>query len=432
MKGKEIVLLILIIVAGVIFYYGQTGKFHFGLNWEDDFFFTGEEYTYEETQVVEPPLAARLQLTNAHGDVEFQGTDEERVTITLQKKIWRRTEEQAKEVSDRLHMTINKGDLLLKVSTNRTDFKRRNFETHFRLRLPKSMAVEVENSHGTAKIAQVKSVSLVNSHGKVSISDIAGDVTAENSYEDVEVENIRGNCQVDSRHSSVFVSDVQGKAKIDHAYGNIRLESISQPVEVRSSHSQLYGQGLAAGVDSEGSYEKLTLIDVGPSKIWGHHWDVEVEDARDNLYIKNSYAVVRVSDLKGNLTVDGRNVEIFANKVVANEIQLTSSYENIELAEFSGKTTISLAHGGLILKPMALTQPIEVRDVYSDITLYWPAQDRYPFEGQVRGGSIDWTLLEKPDSRHENGLTTLRAFGSERDKPSILLSTTYGDIRIER
>ncbi len=113
MKGKEIVLLILIIVAGVIFYYAQTGKFHFGLNWEDDFFFTGEEYTYEESQVVEPPLAARLQLTNAHGDVEIQGTDEERVTITLQKKIWRRNEEQAKEVSDKLHMTITKGDLLL-------------------------------------------------------------------------------------------------------------------------------------------------------------------------------------------------------------------------------------------------------------------------------------------------------------------------------
>ncbi len=432
MKGKEIVLLILIIVAGVIFYYAQTGKIQIGWDGDDNFFLGGEEYTYEESRTAEPPFPATLHLTNAHGDVEIQGTDEPGITISLQKQIWRRHEQEAKDVASKLHVTIDKGERLLTVSTNRNDFNRRNFRTHFRLRIPKNLAVEVESSYGTASIARVQSVSLVNSHGQVAISDITGDVSLENSYEDLDVRNIGGNCGVDSKHSSVSVSGVQGSTKIDHAYGGIRLERLTGRVEVRSSHSDLNGEQLQAGAECEGSYEKLVLSDVGPSRISGHHWDVAVQGALGNLYVKDSYALVRVTDLKGNLTVDGRNVEVSAAKVVADEIRLTSSYENVDLSEFSGKTTVSLAHGSLVLKPLALTHPIEVRDTYSDITLYWPAEGRFPFEAQVHGGNIDWTLAEKPDSRHENGLTTLRAFGGEMNAPSILLSTTYGDIRVER
>ena len=432
MKAKEVILLILIIFAGVIFYYAHNEKIRLNFSWDEDFLVTGEEFTSEESQVVEPPFPSKLRLVNAHGDVEIQGTDEERMTITLQKKIWRRKESQAKEVSDKLHVTLSKGELLLAVSTNRNDFSRRNFETNFRLSLPKHMALEVDNSYGTVKIGQVQTCAVVNSHGKTIISDVAGDVAVENRYEDVEIENIQGNCRVDNSHAAVLVSGVKGTLKVDHSYGDIRLENIGQGVEVLSSHSGLLGQHLPGPIDCQGSYEKLTLIDVGPAKIQGHHWDTEVQGARENLYIKNSYAQVSVSDVQGNLTIDGKNVEIFGKRVIGTEIRLSSSYENIDLDEFSGKTTIALSHGGLSLKPLALTQSIDVKNVYSDITLVWPGEGKYPFEAQVRGGDIDWNMRENLDHRQENGQTVVKAFSGEKDKPSIFLSTSYGDIRIEQ
>jgi len=432
MKAKEVFLLIFIIIAGVIFYYAQTDKIGLNFGWEDDFLVTGEEFTYEESQVLEPPFAAKLRLLNAHGDVEIQGTDEERMTITLQKRIWRRKESQAKEVSDRLHMTLTKGELAVTVSTNRTEFKKRNFETNFRLSIPKNMAVELENSYGAADIRRVKTCQVVNNHGRVGISEVSGDATVENRYEDVEVENVQGNCRLDSSHSDVSIRGVNGALKIDHSYGKIRLENIGRDVEVMSSHSEVVGQHLPGEVDCQGSYEKLTLVDIGPATIRGHHWDTEVQGAKEYLQIKNSYAEVRVSDVQGNLSVEGNNVEIFGNRVVGSEILLSSTYENIDLSEFSGKTSISLSHGGLILKPLALTQPIDVKNLYSDITLYWPGELKYPFEGQVRGGAIDWNVQGEPDLRQENGLTVVKAFGGEKDKPGIFLSTSYGDIRIEQ
>jgi hypothetical protein len=433
MKAKEIFLLILIILAGVIFYYAHTEKIHLNFGWEEgDFLVAGEEYTYEESQAVEPPFPASLRLVNAHGDVEIQGTDEERITITLQKRIWRREEAQAKEVSDKLHITLSKGELVLAVSTNRNDFKRRNFETNFRLSVPKRMAVELENSYGTVNIGQVKTCAVVNSHGKTIISDIAGDAAVENRYEDVEVENIQGNCRVESGHAEVVVNGVSGTLKVDHSYGNIRLENIGQNVEVLSSHSELLGRHLPGTIDCQGSYEKVTLIDIGPARVQGHHWDTEIYGAKGDLYIKDSYAQVRVSDIEGNLTIEGKNVEIFGKQVIGKEIVLSSSYENIDLAEFSGKTTISLSHGGLILKPLALAQSIEVKNVYSDITLYWPGEGKYPFEAQVRGGDIDWNMREQLDHRQENGQTVVKAFSGEKEKPSIFLSTSYGDIRVEQ
>ncbi|MGB7296249.1 MAG: hypothetical protein WBC70_11725, partial [Candidatus Aminicenantales bacterium] len=165
MKAKEITLLIFIIAVGVFAYHVQSGKID--ITWDDVFAFDFNEYVYEETQVIEPPLPASLRVLNAHGRVDVQGVDTDRVTFTFTERIRRQNEEKAREVADELHPVITKDDSAITLTTNRKDFRRRNFETDFRITVPSGMPVEVTNSYGHVRADRVGETMVDNRHGEV-------------------------------------------------------------------------------------------------------------------------------------------------------------------------------------------------------------------------------------------------------------------------
>ena len=181
----------------------------------------------------------------------------------------------------------------------------------------------------------------------------------------------------------------------------------------------------------ENSYEKIALYEVGPTKIIGHHSKVEVHGAQGYLDIKDNYSKVEANNIRGNFLVEGKNLGVLGKTIIGQEISITSSYRNVNLSEFSGKTTISLSHGDIVLEPSPLTHPIEVKGKYSSIRFSWPLQGRYPFEAWAKNGDIKWGLPDELSLEEENGISIIKAFLQEKDKPSILLSTSYGTIRIE-
>jgi hypothetical protein len=429
MKAKEIIFLILIIVAGVTFYHANTGKIYIDI--DDQIFFDHQKFVYEEFQVLEPPFPAQLKVINAHGDVKIQGTDDEKLTISFEKTIWRSNEEQAKEVADELKMIIDKDAQQLTISTNRSNFRRRNFRTNFKISLPLGTDVDVKNSYGTVKTVMVGNTNIKNHHGRIIASEIAGELFIDNSYKDIEVESVQSNCQIEGEHADVFVNGVKGKTQIDHRYGKVRLENILQDVKVKGSHSAVYGENLMGAVDISTSYKKIALFDVGATKIKARHCPVEIEGARDYVDVEDNYSKVNVDNLQGDLVVDGRNLAVYGKKIVGQKIYVTSSYRDIELSEFSGKTTILLEHGTIVLDPSPLTHSIEVRGKYADINFYWPLREKYPFEATAKNGDIKWRLPDEISIQEEDHMSIVKAFLEEKEKPPIFLSTSYRTIRVE-
>jgi hypothetical protein len=103
----------------------------------------------------------------------------------------------------------------------------------------------------------------------------------------------------------------------------------------------------------------------------------------------------------------------------------------VELTNFQAKTVITHSNGDVGLEPLPLTHPIEVNGRYTDIKLYWQSGWTYPFEARAKGGNIEWSVSEGLSHDEENGYHVIKAFETETEKPSILLLTTYGSIRIE-
>jgi len=289
----------------------------------------------------------------------------------------------------------------------------------------------VENAHGLVKTSKVGNTDIYNRHGKVIASDVEGELIIENSYKDVDVENVQSSCHIDSKHGDVFINNAQGTTDIKHRYGKIRLENLPQNVKIEGSHTEIFGQNIIGNVDVSTSYKNVVLLDIGPAKITGSHARVEVDGAKGSLEIKHKYGKVKLNNIQGDLSVEGRNIGVLGRTIVGEKIYISSSYRPIDLAEFSGKTEILLSHGEIDLVPSPLTYPIEVKGHYTNIRLYWPSGEKYPFVARNEGGDIKWNLPAELTLVEENRVTAVKAFSQETEKPSISLSTSYGTIRVE-
>ncbi|NOR21453.1 MAG: hypothetical protein GQ476_01955, partial [Candidatus Aminicenantes bacterium] len=126
-----------------------------------------------------------------------------------------------------------------------------------------------------------------------------------------------------------------------------------------------------------------------------------------------------------------KNLAVYGKSIVGQKIYITSSYRNVELFEFSGKTTILLEHGEIILDPSPLTHPIEVKGKYAGIKFYWPLREKYPLEARAKNGNSKRRLPDEISIQEEDHMSIVKAFLEEKEKPSIFLSTSYSTIRIE-
>ncbi len=434
MKFREVLLVVVLILAGLVVYQVQTGHWNLDLNWDDwgdDFIGAGREFTYEETRTIEAPLPALLEVANGHGWVEVRGGDQTDIQLTFKKVVWRKTEEEAKDIAGRLKYNLTAASDRLTLDTNRDEFRKKNFETGFILTVPRAMAIRVTNGYGVVRVEGVKEASVRNRHGELFASDIGGPCTLETSYEDLEAQDIRGECRITNSHADVRAVSVAGDLWVETSYARIRVEDAGQKAELRGSHVGVDARRVAGPVSVDTSYEKVFLSDVGPATVRAHHSAVMAENVRGALDISTSYEPVQASKIQGDLLVSASNSDVSATGVVGSRISIASSYENIILDDFSAEVTVVLRNGNVVLKPRDLKHGMDVRNEYGTIHLAWPDGETPRLEARSKGGEVQWGLPEKPDVDQTNGVSLVKAFTANSDSPLIYLSTTYENIRIE-
>ena len=182
MRSKEILFLILLIAAGAFFYHAYTDKLDWEIEWGDDFLFKLEEFDWEESHTIDSPFPHAIHVVNRHGEIKIQGTEEDRIVVTLQKKIRRRTAEEAQEVADTLKMVTEQTDHNIVLTTNRGEFKKKRFRTSFTISVPEGADVSVSNTYGVVEVSNTGDTNIHNSYGKVFVSDVEGPLTVKNKY----------------------------------------------------------------------------------------------------------------------------------------------------------------------------------------------------------------------------------------------------------
>lgn len=427
MKPKEVVLLILILLVGVGFHYLQDFRVLID-DFDSDFLFRGNSYTFEENLTLEP--AAIIEIINSHGQVEIEGSNRQDITLTLVKKVWRKNEETAKKVADEIKLLTTRDDNRIVLSTNRDSFKKKNFTTSFRLSVPQNVAVKVTNSFGLVRISKLKEAEVNNQHGRVDVFEIQDRVRVINSFENLSLMDIGGECYVETKHSSLLLSRIGGPVRLDCSHEDVELFDLRSSLNLTSRHTRIKAVKLAGPSEISGTYELISLTESGPATIKGHHSPIEIDTLHGDLNIETSYEQVRLARIEGNITIRGKSTEVSLDSVKAQKINIETSYENVRLDNFTGELQLILTHGDASLSPVNLDYPMTIKDEYGDLKFYWPENETARFEAKTKGGSISWQLPFSPEENLNNGTAVVRAFTKAQDRPEIKLTTTYGDIRI--
>jgi hypothetical protein len=431
MKAREIVLLLLIIAAGVTVHEVREGNIPFVWDLDEGFLWNGREFSYEETLTLDAPMPGALVVENAHGAVDVQAAATDTIAVLFTKRIYRRDEHDARAVADRLRAVFRREADRVVLSSNRSDFKRRRgFGTDFKIVCPAGTAVTVQNSYGKVVADGLAALSVENPHGEVRAGRIAGPVSVVSTYNEVELLDCGADVSVDARHSDVSVRNVKGKLTALQHYGSIQIEGVAGVAKVDANHAALTALDCPAGLEISDSYETIRLVRVGPVRIEADHADIEAEEVGGTCWIRDFYADVRLTGVRGAVTIDGRSLSVTGRSLSGAENSVTTSYESVDLGGFSGRTVVRLSHGDLTLAPAALTGALEVQAEYAKIRLVWPAGERCPLEARSRGGRVHWAL-DAPSQTETNGSFVLRAFEDATGRPPVTLSTTYEDIVIE-
>jgi len=297
MKAKEIILLIFLILIGVFITQIYTGKFDFELGWGDSMLFGYDEFVFEETEEIESPLPEELHIRNSHGSIEIFGSDEEKITISFEKRIWRKDEVEAQEIAGQLKMNIDNKRPTLYLSTNRQEFRRKKFETHFVISVPEGMNVTVVNSYGLVRTERVGHTDITNRYGEVYASDIGGELNIFNSHNDIEIKHVESNCKIKASYSSVTICNILGTLEIENSHGRLVMEDITNDVLIRTPYSKIFGWDISGALDIENSYEKIELTNVGPVKIVANKSLIDIDGANGNINISNRYEKVRLNNI---------------------------------------------------------------------------------------------------------------------------------------
>jgi len=429
MKFRQILLVIALVIAGAVIYAIQTDQWDLRFGWNEEFPFSGREYVFEESQTVTPPFPLFLEVVNAHGAVEVEAADQDSITLTLTKRIWRKNETLAKEIAGRLTAVVARESDRVRISTNRDDFEKRPFETDFRLLVPRRLDVDVRTTYGAVRVAGTGRTGVDNRHGRVAALMIEGPLTISTNYEDVTVEDARAGCRAALHHADLKILRVTGDADVEHSYGAVRIEDVTGKAVVKGSHSEVTLARVAGEAEVETSYEQVLLETTGPARVNGLHADVKARTVA-GLIVVDRYATVDAADVAGDFSVEGKNIAVKAERVRGQELRVVTSYEDVALVDFAGRTTVNLSHGDLILAPAALAAPLEVRNDYSTVELRWPSGEQNPLDAQTRGGNVHWELATPPAVEQTNGTSVLKAFTDAAGRPAVVIATSYGDIRV--
>jgi hypothetical protein len=433
MKFREVALVVILILAGLVLFQVKTGHWNFDWDWgwDGDFGFLGKEVTAEVTRTIESPLPPAIEIENGRGWVEVRGGDQDFAQLTFKKVVWRRDEEEARQIADQLEYSLTATADKLTLATNRDDFRKKNFETGFVLTVPRSTAVIVTNGHGAVRVEGVREATVRNRHGEVYVSDIDGPCELETSYDDVEAREIAGSCRIVNKHDNVRAVSVAGDLSVETSYARIRVEDVGGRADLRGPNTDIEVLRVTGPVTVDASYEKVLLDEVGPAKVTGHNMAVTAGNIRGDLEIRTSYETVRVTGVRGGLVVEAHNSAVTATDVDGPAISVQTSYENVSLTDFSGETSVVCRNGNVTLQPRDLRYGLDARNENGRIDLVWPAGLRARIEARAKGGSVSWGLTDRPDVDQTNGISLLKAYSEELAAPLVYLSTEYDDIRIE-
>lgn len=372
-------------------------------------------YTEEATYPLDP--AKPIRIENSYGLVAIAPGNDREVRVRLKKVVYA-DESRAKDIASEIRLEAgmegqgglsaeakpeakpeaepaakpDAGVFVLRTNRESLSSKQYVFNTDMEVLIPKNSVVEVRNSFGEVRAANIDgSMNLSTTHRSLEIRDCTGQFTVSNRYGESRLTNLKGNVVLDSRgrarledikgdvtvtneYSPLQLLNIEGKISISITENNVRLEKATGPVTIDARGSDVY-------VDDLKDSLKLTAS----------HKNIEVSNVASNVTAETSYATLALKSIRGNVEIRSNSDSISADDI-GGSLKLKGRASAVTVHEIRGPLDIQTT-----LKDVVVTDASDNCDItneYADVSLAARSLGKGGIRVINRNGAIDLSLPE--------------------------------------
>jgi DUF4097 and DUF4098 domain-containing protein YvlB len=265
-----------------------------GLNVDVDLF----SKRYSESGDVPPevlPAKAHVTLSTARGDISVHPGEGSSLRVMVNKNASGPTESAAQERMKNVKVVIEQtGGGYVVHPVNQEDSSG-VVGVDLNVTLPAQVALWANTSHGDISISQVAGpVTAGSGTGDIEIHNAGADVSAKISKGDVRITGVGGNVSVAGRGNEIEITDVKGNAAIDgDFFGPIRVRSVAGTAHYHSQRADMTLAGVRGRLELD--LGQIEISDVsGASKLATHEMDIGVENVSGRLEIADTKGDIKV------------------------------------------------------------------------------------------------------------------------------------------
>jgi len=308
-------MVIFIVVFGLIA--TQTARFNWGelrdnMNFDDNDLnnIFGETYNFDDHLEQDIPAGAtRLRVNDDHGAVRVSFANDNKITVTVRKRIGAENQSDANKYDAETKPTITATGGLLTLDARTQGAGDHAVQSDLDVSIPRKMQLQVTSRRGDVSVTgRDGDVEINNQHAEVTVEDVTGNVKLALEKSSARVEQIAGDLHVTGRLNEVSVSDVKGTAQLEGEFGeSVKLARIAKNVSFKSSRTDLEFSRIDGELDLDSDdlhADKIT----GPVHLTTRSKQIRLEDVSGDVRLQDANGGIEVSMRSlGNVQIDSRS-----------------------------------------------------------------------------------------------------------------------------
>ena len=296
LSGGEGALLILVIVVLAGFSVADVvQRRHPGMDMHMDFF----SQRYSQSLVIPPakiPAGSLLTVQTGLGNITVHAGDTDEVRVSVNETAAGHSESSAHDRMNEAGVAMEKSGSGYLLHAMNQSGRRGSVAVDLDVEVPKKITLAAITPHGDISISGIAgAVTATTDSGDVEIHDCGSDVSVDLKKGDVRISDVAGDVRVTGKGSEVDVSDVAGDATLQgDFFGPIRLRNIAKTTHYTSQRTDLTLLRLTGRLELDSG--DIQIADVaGFAKITTHNRDIEVENVAGRLEVVDSHGDINVN-----------------------------------------------------------------------------------------------------------------------------------------
>jgi hypothetical protein len=408
----------------------------------------GESHAYTEEAVYPFESRIPIRIENSNGQVSIApGTDRE-IRVRLRKVIYGE-ESRTGNIADEIHLTASSSSVFL-IGTNRNALSSRNyrFNTDMEILVPKNLQLQVNNTFGEIRVAQVNgNFNLSTTHKSINVQDCTGQFDISALYSVCRLANLVGNVKLEGR-GKVHLENIKGDVAVTNEYSPLEIYDVDGKLDISSTESNLTIEGATKPVVINGRGSKMRVAKLKDSlKITTSYQNIEISDVTSDVTLETRYAFLTLKGVKGNILINSNTDRIIADDIggrftvrahgsqigvsnIRGPLDIQTSLKEVLVSDFADSCTIENSYGSISISTQTLGKGnVTLRNRAGMIDVHLPEDSAFDIEATARNGRIasDFPELRAIQNYSGTGMLKSKLRGGG---PKILLETEYNNIDI--